>query len=88
MVKPFQLGGNESGDVPTITPSSENISTKGSEWRMFLRTRDRDVALGYKNFLRGLEEFEGVPTRARVRSLENEIFQVSLLVASCCLLDM
>jgi len=55
---------------------------------MFLRTEDRDVALGHMNFLWGPEEFEGVPMRARVRSLENEIFRVSLLVASYGLLDM
>ena len=46
------------------------------------------MALGHGNFLRGLEEFEGVLMRAHVRSLENEIFRVSLLVASYCLLDM
>jgi len=36
----------------------------------------------------GVEEFEGVPTRAGVRLLEKEIFRVSLLVASYCPMDM
>jgi len=38
LVKAFQLGDNESGDVPVVTSLSKNIPTRGSEWRMFLRT--------------------------------------------------
>jgi len=66
----------------------QKLEQRGSEWKMFLRTGDRDVAIRYEYFLRGLKEFEGVSTRACVRSLENEIFLVSPLVASCYSLNM
>ena len=61
----------------------QKLEQSGSEWKIFLCTGDCDVAVGYEYFLQGLEEFEGVSTRACVRSLENEIFLVSPLVASC-----
>ena len=56
----------------------------GYEWRMFLRMGDCDVAFGHNNFLRGQEEFEGVPSRTRIRSLENDAFRVSF---SCFMLS-
>ena len=70
-------GGNASGGVPIVPPSSGNIFVRGFEWRMFLRMGDHDVALAHGSFLRGQEEFEGVPSRARIRSLENDAFRVS-----------
>ena len=35
------------------------------------------MALGHRDFLRGLDEFERVPSRDRRRSLENDVFKES-----------
>ena len=45
---------------------------------MFLQRGDREIALEQSNFLRGMEEFEGVPSRNQIRSLENDVFLESL----------
>ena len=42
------------------------------------------MALGHGDFLRGLEEFERVPSRGLIRLLENDVFQVDL---NCLLLS-
>ena len=43
---------------------------------MFLHRGDHNVALGRDKFLRG-QEFERVPSRDQIRSLENDAFRVS-----------
>jgi len=45
---------------------------------MFLRREDSEVTLGHGDFLRGLEEFETVPSRGQRRTLENDLFRVCL----------
>ena len=57
---------------------SRNL-VQGFGWRMFLQTRNHEMALRHRNFLRGLEEFERVLSRDQIWSLENDIFQVSLI---------
>ena len=50
-VETQRLGENESGGVLVAPPLLGNIFVQGSKWRMFLRMRDRDVALGHGDFL-------------------------------------
>ena len=64
--------------VHPSTRTSQEPPVQSSEWRMFLQRRDHKMALGYRDFLRGLEEFERVPSRDQKRSLENDVFRVSL----------
>ena len=45
---------------------------------MFLRRGDHEMALGHEDFLRGLDEFERALSRDQRRSLENDVFKVSL----------
>jgi len=85
LVEAFQLGKSESGDVLTILPRRRTFPLGVLSGECFYAWGT--VALGHGNFLQGLEEFEGVPTRARVRSLENGIFRVSPLAALCCPFD-
>jgi len=41
---------------------------------LLLRRRDNEVALGHGDFLQEMEEFKGLPTGERHRTLENDIF--------------
>ena len=52
------------GLTEIVSPSLRTIQeprAQSSEWKMFLRRGDSEVALGHNNFLRGLEDFEIVP---------------------------
>ena len=52
---------------------SQEPPVQSSEWRMFLRRRDREMALS-RRLLQGLKEFK----RYQRRSLENDVFKISL----------
>ena len=67
------------GPLVIIHPSAgifQEPPIQSSEWRMFMRRGDREMALRHEDFLRGLEEFERLSLRDRIRLLENDVFRV------------
>ena len=58
--------------------TSQESNVYSSEWRLFLQREDCEMALGHEDILRGLKKFESVPSRDQRRSLENDVFRISL----------
>jgi len=44
---------------------------------LFLQRGDVEMALGYGDFLGRLEELKAMPSKKRIRRMNNEVFKVS-----------
>ena len=51
------------------------------ELGLFLRRGDVEVALGYDDFLEGLEDLKALPLKERRRRLKIEVFRVSIVMS-------
>jgi len=49
-------------------------------FELCLRRGDKEAALGYRNFLGGLEKLKALPLKDRRRHLKNEIFRISIIM--------
>ena len=56
---------------------SSGRSSADLELGLFLRRGAVEVALGYGDFLRGLEEIKALLLKERRRRMKNEVFRVS-----------
>jgi len=71
-------GGVGSGTATQSQELSSGWTVVNPELGLFLRRDDVEVALGYGDFLRGLEERKALPLKERRRRLKNEVIKVSV----------
>ena len=62
---------------PVLTSSRP---TPSSLFGLYLPRGDKEAALEYDDFLKGVEEFKALPLKDQRRLLKNEVFRVSFIV--------
>ena len=69
-------GVGSQGTAPQSQDPSLGRTITGPKLGLFFRRGDVEVALGYRDYLRGLEEFKAEPLKERRRHLKNNFFRV------------
>jgi len=72
--------GSQGTALQSVEPSS-GWTIIGPKLGLFFQRGDMEVALGYENYLRGLEELKVEPLKERGRHLKNDFFWVSNLMS-------
>ena len=70
---------SSSGTAAQSQELSPGWTIASPELKLFLPRGDVGVALGYDNFLRGLEDHKALPLKEWRPCLKNEVFRVSIV---------
>jgi len=73
-------GIGSSGATTQSQELSSGRTVANPELGLFLQRGDVEIALGYGDFLGGLEELKTLPLKERRRHLKNEVFRVSIVM--------
>ena len=73
-------GINSSGTATQSHELSLGRTVVSPELELFLRRGDVEVALGYDDFLGGLEDLKALPLKEQRLRLKNEVFKISIMM--------